>query len=73
VLHPGDTWPVPPRPSLLLTTGNAAATEILVDGVTTVSLGGAGAVRRDLLLDADQVKAGKLAPSGVTPAPRTAQ
>lgn len=73
VLRPGDTWAVPPRSGLLLTTGNAAATEIVVDGITTVNLGGAGAVRHDLLLDADQVKAGKLAPSGVTPAPRTAQ
>lgn len=58
----GDSWPVPPRPDLLLTTGNAGGTEILVDGAPTAALGGPGAVRRDLPLDADQIKDGKLAP-----------
>jgi cytoskeleton protein RodZ len=60
-LRSGDTWPVPPRADLLLTTGNAGGTDILVDGAATPSLGGAGAVRRDLLLDPDQIKDGKLA------------
>ncbi len=32
VLHNGDTWPVPPRPNLLLTTGNAGSTQLVVDG-----------------------------------------
>ena len=57
----GDTWPVPSRTDLLLTTGNAGGTDILVDGATTPSLGGAGTVRRDMLLDPDQIKDGKLA------------
>ncbi len=57
----GETWPVPPRPDLLLTTGNAAATELLVDGAPTVSLGGSGIVRRDMPLDPDLIKDGKLA------------
>jgi len=60
-LKAGETWPVPPRTDLLLTTGNAGGTEILVDGAATPSLGGSGAVRRDLLLDPDQIKDGKLA------------
>jgi len=62
VLRNGETWPVPAKPSLLLTTGNAGGTEVLVDGTATASLGGDGAVRRDLPLDADAIKDGKLAP-----------
>ncbi len=62
VLKPGETWPVPPRADLLLTTGNAGGTDVLLDGVVTASLGGAGVVRRDLPLDADQIQDGKLAP-----------
>ena len=69
VLKPGETWPVPPRAGLLLTLGNAAGTEILVDGVITAALGSQGAVRHDLPLDPDQIKDGKLA----TAAMRTAQ
>lgn len=60
ILRAGESWPVPIRPNLLLTTGNAGGTEILVDGVVAPTLGGAGAVRRDLPLDADTIKEGKL-------------
>ena len=59
-LKAGETWPVPPRPDLLLTTGNAGGTEIVVDGAPMPSLSGNGAVRRDLPLDPDQIKDGKL-------------
>ncbi len=61
VMRGGETWPVPGKGQLLLTTGNAGGTELLVDGVATASLGGDGAVRRDLPLDADQIRDGKLA------------
>jgi cytoskeleton protein RodZ len=61
VLKAGDSWPVPPRTDLLLTTGNAGGTDILVDGAATPSLGGSGKVRRDMQLDPDQIKDGKLA------------
>ena len=71
-LHQGDTWPVPPTPGLLLTTGNAAATEILVDGAATEPLGAVGLVRHDIALDVDQLKIGKPAPVGNT-VPRPAQ
>ncbi len=60
ILHSGETWPVPPRPNLVLTTGNAGGTELVVDGVATMVPGGSGAVRRDLPLDADLIKDGKL-------------
>ncbi len=67
VLRAGESWPAPPKLALLLTTGNAGGTEIVVDGQTTAALGADGAVRRDLLLDADQAKAGRLAPPKPAP------
>jgi cytoskeleton protein RodZ len=67
VLKTGETWPVPPRTDLTLTTGNAGGTEILVDGTTTAGLGGNGAVRRDMPLDPDQIKDGKLAVATAAP------
>ncbi|MDR3533645.1 MAG: DUF4115 domain-containing protein [Rhodopila sp.] len=61
ILKAGDTWPVPARQDLLLTTGNAGGTDVLVDGAPTPSLGAPGAVRRDMLLDPEQIKQGRLA------------
>ncbi len=70
VLRNGETWPVPPGSQLLLTTGNAGGIELLVDGVASPALGGLGAVRRDVPLDADAIKAGRLAPAASTPRPQ---
>ncbi len=67
VLRSGESWTVPDKPALLLTTGNAGGTELLVDGTETPGLGGNGAVRRDLPLDADAIKDGKLAPPARVP------
>jgi cytoskeleton protein RodZ len=61
ILHAGETWDVPARPNLLLTTGNAGGTDLMVDGAASASLGSNGAVRRDLPLDPDLIKDGKLA------------
>jgi cytoskeleton protein RodZ len=61
VLHAGESWPVPTQPNLLLTVGNAGGTDILVDGAPMPSLGASGAVRHDIPLDADLLKAGRLA------------
>ncbi len=66
VLHPGEFWAVPAQPSLVLTTGNAGGTDILVDGATMPPLGASGAVRRDILLDPDLLKTGKI-PSASLP------
>ncbi len=63
VLRNGETWAVPAKTGLLLTTGNAAGTELLVDGSPSATLGGDGAVRRDLPLDPDAIKDGRLAPT----------
>ena len=72
VLRGGESWPVPSRPAsqggttaLLLTTGNAGGTELVVDGVTAASLGNDGLVRRDLPLDPDAIRDGKLANNSV--------
>ena len=73
VMRGGESWPVPKGQQLLLTTGNAGGTELLVDGVVTASLGGAGVVRRDMPLDPDALKAGLTpapAPSTPRPAPQ---
>lgn len=62
ILHAGDTWQVPDRPNLLLTTGNAGGTELELNGVSTGLLGAPGAVRRDLPLDPAVIKQGALKP-----------
>jgi cytoskeleton protein RodZ len=63
IMRNGETWSVPAKGQLLLTTGNAGGTELLVDGVLAPSLGGDGAVRRDLPLDPDLIRDGKLTPA----------
>ena len=70
ILHAGDTWEVPAKPNLLLTTGNAGGTDLEVDGVSSPSLGGSGVVRRDLPLDPDLIKDGKLASASPRPNPQ---
>ncbi len=70
VLRVGETWTVPARPNLLLTTGNAGGTELVVDGVAAPSLGAAGAIRRDVPLDPEQIKAGRPAASISTARPQ---
>ena len=71
VLRGGETWPVPPRigttqQALLLTTGNAGGTELLVDGIPAASLGVDGAVRRDLPLDPEAIRDGRLTAAAPT-------
>ncbi len=56
VMRAGETWPVPKGQQLLLTTGNAGGTELVVDGVATPVLGATGGVKRDIPLDPDALK-----------------
>lgn len=56
VLRPGETYRVPMRPGLLLTTGNAGGLEVVLDGDALPTLGQQGAVRRDLPLEPDALK-----------------
>jgi len=58
VLRSGETWPVPKGQPVLLTTGNAGATEVVIDGTAAPTLGGLGVVRRDIPLDPDTAKIG---------------
>lgn len=57
LLRRGDSYPVPPRPGLVLTVGNAGAMTILVDGKALPSLGRLGMVRRDIALDPETLSA----------------
>jgi cytoskeleton protein RodZ len=62
VLHAGESWPVPgDAGDLLLTTGNASGTRFVVDGGEPIALGPGGSVRRDLVLDPNAIKAGRIA------------
>lgn len=61
ILHKGDTWTVPDQTGLELTTGNAGGTTVTVGKLVIPSLGGNGAVRRNLPLDPAAIRAGGLA------------
>jgi cytoskeleton protein RodZ len=56
VLRAGESWAVPPKGTLLMTTGNAGGTEVDLDGQPTAPIGPDGAVRRDIPLDPDTLK-----------------
>ncbi len=73
VLRPGESYTVPPRDGLLFTTGNAGGLDILVDGQPVPALGGAQAVRRDLLLEPERLKSGQPPQTAAAAAPRPAQ
>ena len=64
ILHGGDAWAVPNESGLVLSMGNAGGLTILVDDAPVPSLGVAGAVRRDIPLDADLLRSGRFAPKG---------
>ncbi|NMM43787.1 DUF4115 domain-containing protein [Rhodospirillaceae bacterium KN72] len=52
----GDIYRVPDRDGLKLTTGNAGALKIVVDGTTIPPIGESGEVRRDIALTPDALK-----------------
>ncbi|MFP6713198.1 MAG: RodZ domain-containing protein [Rhodospirillales bacterium] len=58
LLKTGDSYQVPDRAGLSLITGNAGALEILVDGTAVPSIGPIGAVRRNVVLEAEKLKDG---------------
>jgi cytoskeleton protein RodZ len=60
VMQAGETFPVPVRDNLVLSTGNAGRVDILVDGKLAPSIGSAGAVRKEVALDPELLKAGSL-------------
>ena len=66
VMRAGETWPVPKGQPLLMTTGNAGGTDVLLDGIATASLGAMGVARRDIQIDPDPARG---ASSVVVPRP----
>ncbi len=58
LLKKGQSYDVPDRTGLSLITGNAGALEILVDGTAVPSIGPIGAVRRNVILEAEKLKDG---------------
>ncbi|MCC7429076.1 MAG: DUF4115 domain-containing protein [Alphaproteobacteria bacterium] len=56
VLRAGETYRVPARPGMVLTTGNAGGLEIQLDGQAMPTLGGVGQVRRDLPLEPERLR-----------------
>jgi cytoskeleton protein RodZ len=58
VLKAGETYRVPAKPGLFLRTGNAGALQIAVDGKPVPSIGGIGAMRRNVALDPSELAAG---------------
>ncbi|MGE5537626.1 MAG: RodZ domain-containing protein [Gemmatimonas sp.] len=57
-MRAGESYTLPEQSGLRLTTGNAGALDIVVDGQTTPALGQIGAVRRNVSLDPNRLKAG---------------
>jgi len=64
-LRPGESFVVPPREGLLLSVGNIALLEVLVDGQPAPAFAGAQGVRRNIPLVVDQLRQ----PRAPSPAP----
>ena len=67
VLFKGDSYQVPNRSGLTLLTGNAGGLRITVDGTPVPTLGPPGAVRRDVALEPEPLKAGKAVGAAAPP------
>jgi cytoskeleton protein RodZ len=64
VMRGGDTWQVPAREGLVLTTGKAENLDILVGGDISAVLAGATGVRRGIALEAERLRAAGGAEAG---------
>jgi cytoskeleton protein RodZ len=75
VMRSGDTWQVPAREGLVLTTGKAENLEILVGGEVSPALAGATGVRRGVALEVERLRTAPAAeaaparPAAPRPAP----
>ena len=61
LMREGDTFVVPSRPGLMMTTGNAGGIDILIDGKAIPQLGPVGEVRTNIVLDAKSLLGGRIA------------
>ena len=59
ILKPGDVYLVPNRLGIVMMTGNAGGLEIALDGEVLPPIGPAGAVRRNVALDPEALRAHK--------------
>lgn len=66
VFRAGESWTAPAKEGLLLSTGNANGLEILVDGQVVPGLGPGRAVRRDVPMEPERLKAGLPPPGAAT-------
>ena len=57
LMRAGESWTVPDQPGLLLTTGNAGGTELVIGGVASAPLGAPGVVRHDVPLSGAGLRA----------------
>lgn len=55
ILRVGQALPIPNKPGITLTTGNAAGVQVVVDGKKLGAMGRTGEVKRAIPLDADQL------------------
>ncbi len=55
LMREGETFVVPARPGLMMTTGNAGGIEILIDGKAIPRLGPIGEIRTNVALDAESL------------------
>ncbi|MBC8792445.1 MAG: hypothetical protein C6Y20_12635 [Tagaea sp. CACIAM 22H2] len=58
ILRAGETYNVPDRPGLTMSTGNAGALDVRVDGQAAPSLGRPGMVERGIVLDPEKLASG---------------
>jgi cytoskeleton protein RodZ len=61
LMREGETFVVPSRPGLMMTTGNAGGIDILIDGKAIPQLGSHGEVRTNIVLDAESLLGGRVA------------
>lgn len=61
ILRPGESYSVPDRQGLVMTTGNAGGIDLVVDGQTLRTLGPIGVVKRNIALDPEKLRS-KYAP-----------
>jgi len=62
VLQSGDSYRVPDRPGLLMSTENAGALAIIVDGGAAPAVGPAGSARQNVFLNPGLLREGRAAP-----------
>ena len=61
LMREGETFVVPSRPGLMMTTGNAGGIDILIDGKAIPQLGPVGEIRTNIVLDAQSLLDGRIA------------